>query len=94
MFNWFKNKLNSLIPSDFEKGFMSYNFCSVKINSNLTVPENSVCFVCYRNKIYLELTAGSYTLDENTLHSVYIKQSKNKELKKIKLDLYFVNLKK
>lgn len=92
MFSWFKNKHNNLIPDDAEKGLMTSNFCNIKIGTALSIPSNLTCFINYNDKNYASLEAGSYDLDKNILSSIYAKQSRGKkELKKIKIDLYFVN---
>ncbi len=93
MFNWFKNKLNNLVPSDIGKGFMSSTFTKIKIGQALTIPENVCCYLSYHDKIYAELETGTYTLDKALLEKIYNRQQKNnRPLKKLDLDLFFVNL--
>ena len=91
VFNWFKNK-HSLIPDDIDEGIVSSNFCDVKLNSKIAVHENIVCFVTYKDKLYLTLTAGEYEFNTATLPEIYRKQAKNEKLKKVLLDLFFVNM--
>lgn len=92
MFNWFKNK-HSLIPDDIDEGIVSSNFCEVKLNSKIILPENVVCFVTYKDKLYLTLSTGEYEFNTATIPEIYKKQAKNEKLKKLLLDLFFVNLK-
>ena len=94
MFSWLKNKLNSIIPDDIQKGVITSNFCTIKNGSKISVPTGVVCYINYKDKNYLELNAGEYTLNETTLPELCEKQKgKNKKLKKIKIDFYFVNTK-
>lgn len=91
MFNIFKYKTH-LIPTDLKKGLMSSTFCTIKLNEKLTIPENTVCLVCYKDKVYNELKSGTFTLSKELLLDIYEKQAKrNRKLKKLKLDLYFAN---
>ena len=93
MFNWLKNKLNNLVPSDANKGFLTSNFTTIKVGDKVTIPENLVCLVCYRDKTYTELKSGTFSLDESLLKDLYNKQKKKrKKIKKLDLDLFFVNL--
>ena len=93
MFNWLKNKLNNLVPGDANKSFLTSNFTKVKVGDKITIPENFVCFVCYRDKTYAELKSGTYSLDESLLPNLYNKQKKKrKKIKKLDLDFFFVNL--
>lgn len=92
MFNWLKNKLNPIIPDDAKKGFISSNFLTIKNGSKINVPNNIVCFINYKDKNYLQLNEGEYVLNESTLPELCAKQrNHDKKLKKLKLDLYFVN---
>lgn len=94
MFSWLKNKLNSIIPDDIQKGVITSNFCTIKNGSKISVPTGVVCYINYKDKNYLELNSGEYTLNETTLPELCEKQKgKNKKLKKIKIDFYFVNTK-
>jgi len=93
MFGWLKNKFNSYLPSDINKGFMSSYFCKIKLGNKLTVPENMVCFLHYRDKLYLELPAGTHILDANNLKALCERQFKKEKQKKVYADLFFVNLK-
>ncbi len=95
MCKWFKNLLNpnKLLPKDVETGLMTSMYYSVKLGEKLFVPENCVCFLSYRDKIYCQFVAGSYTLDEKVLANLLSKQFRNKDkIKKVKFDLFFVNL--
>lgn len=93
MFNWLKNKLNNLVPSDINNGLMTSNFCTIKLGSKIKIPENVVGFVSYKDKIYLEMNMGEHILNEESLPSLYKKQlGKRKAIKKLNIDLYFVNL--
>lgn len=92
MFGWLKNKFNNLLPPDANKSLMSANFCTVKLNTKLTVPENMICYVCYKDKTYLELPAGTHFLNQENLKNLCKKQHLAKSLKKVKVDLFFVNL--
>ncbi len=96
MFNWFKKLFNpnKLLPKDVETGLMTSMFCNVKFGEKLVVPDNCVCYLSYRDKIYSEFTAGSYDLDEKVLDQIAVKQIKstNKKKKQVKFDLFFVNL--
>lgn len=95
MFSWLKNKLNTLIPDDANKGIMSSNFCTVKNGSKISVPNAIVCYINYKDKNYLKLNSGEYSLNEATLPELCAKQrGKAKKLKKIKIDFYFINTKK
>ena len=97
MFNWLKKLFNpnKLLPKDVETGLMTSMFCNVKFGEKLTVPDNCVCYLSYRDKIYGEFAAGSYDLDEKTLEQIAAKQikSSNKKKKQIKFDLFFVDRK-
>ena len=94
MFQWLKRALNNLLPSDIDKGMMSCNFCTIKIGDKIKIPENCVCLVTYKDKTYNTLQPGSYTLSKELLIDLYQKQLKNeKELKKLKVDFFFVNTK-
>ena len=91
MFGWFKSKVN-VLPNDIEKALMSSVFVEIKLGSKIVVPNNVVCFVSYKDKIYLTLKEGTYSLDENNINALIIKQKRNKsKIKTIKLDLFFVN---
>lgn len=96
MFNWLKKLFNpnKLLPKDVETGLMTSMFCNVKFGEKLTVPDNCVCYLSYRDKIYGEFAAGSYDLDEKALDQIAAKQfkSNSKKKKQIKFDLFFVNL--
>ncbi len=96
MFNWLKKLFNpnKLLPKDVETGLMTSMFCNVKFGEKLVVPDNCVCYLSYRDKIYNEFTAGSYDLDEKTLDPIAAKQFKSasKKKKQVKFDLFFVNL--
>lgn len=92
MFNWLKNKQNLLLPNDASKGFMTSNFCTIKLGTKLTVPYNFVCFVSFHDKIYLELQEGTHVLDETNLSALYKKQAGKLKIHKLKVDLFFVNL--
>ena len=92
MFNWLKNKLNNLVPNDINDGLMTSKFCTVKLGSKIKIPENVVGFVSYKDKIYLEMDSGEHILNEESLSSLYKKQlGKKKSIKKLNIDLYFVN---
>ncbi len=92
MFNWIKNKLSPLIPDDIQKGIMTSNFCTVKIGEKISIPSNIHCFINYKDKNYLQIDEGDHVLDETNLSELCNKQRKSKKkLKKIKMDLYFVN---
>ena len=92
MFNWLKMKFRNLVPSDLSKGMMSSYFGTIKLGEKLTVPVDCVCFVSYKDKIYNTLTSGTHNLSKELLIDVYQKQLKNnKQLKQLKLDLFFVN---
>ncbi len=94
MFNWLKNKLNSLIPDDVNKGIMTSNFCTIKNGTKINIPKEIVCFINYKDKNYLEIEDGEFVLNDASLPELCSKQrKKNDKLKKIKLDLYFVNTK-
>lgn len=93
MFNFFKNKLHNLIPSDVKNGLLTSNFCQFKVGDKIVIPENIICYVTYKDKTYKELTSDTYALDKDFILDLYKKQLKNKKkLKNIKADLYFVNL--
>lgn len=96
MFNWLKRLFNpnKLLPKDVETGLMTSMFCNVKFGEKLVVPDNCVCYLSYRDKIYSEFTAGSFDLDEKTLDAIVSKQKRtdNKKKKQVKFDLFFVNL--
>ena len=92
MFNWLKNKLNNLVPNDINDGLMTSKFCTIKLGSKIKIPENVVGFVSYKDKIYLEMNSGEHILNEESLPSLYKKQlGKKKSIKKLNIDLYFVN---
>lgn len=94
MFKWLKRALNNLLPSDIDKGMMSCNFCTIKIGDKIKIPDNCVCLVTYKDKTFNTLQSGSYTLSKELLIDLYQKQLKNKkELKKLKVDFFFVNTK-
>lgn len=94
MFNWLKNKLNFLIPSDIEKGLMTSCYKNIKLGDKLTVPTNVVCFLSFKDKVYLTLQEGTHSLNKDLLLKLYEKQlGKKKSLKHIKVDLFFVNKK-
>ena len=89
MFNFFKSKTH-LIPADLSKGMMTSNFCTIKIDEKLTIPDYASCLICYKDKVYYELNAGTYTLSKEMLIDIYQKQSKhNRKIKNLKLDFYF-----
>ncbi len=98
MFNWLKRLLkpNKLLPKDVNDGLMTSMFCTAQIGDKLVVPENCICFLSFKDKIYAEFPAGEHTLEEKTVENLIIKQfgkdfSKNK---KLKFDLFFVNMNK
>lgn len=94
MFSWLKNKLNPIIPDDIHKGIMTSNFCTIKNGSKISIPQGIICYINYKDKNYLELNSGEYTLNETTLPELCTKQrGKEKKLKKIKIDFYFINTK-
>lgn len=91
MFGWFK-KFNRLLPDDVQKGFMTSNFCVVKLGETIEIPENVVCFVTYKDKKYLELQTGKHELSRELLLDLFTKQvKKDEKIKKIKADFYFIN---
>lgn len=93
MFNWLKNKLNNLVPNDINDGLMTSNFCTIKIGSKIKIPDNVVGFVYFKDKMYLEMNSGEHILNEESLINLYKKQlGKKKSIKKLNLDLFFVNL--
>lgn len=96
MFNWFKNRQNSLIPNDINDGMMTNTLINkgIKLGTKLTIPDNVVCFVCYKDKTYCTLDSGTYTIDEKMLSSLISRQVKNGKCKKLKMDLFFVNKKR
>lgn len=66
MFNWLKNKLNNLIPSDLNKGFLTSNYVTVKVGDKITIPQNITNDINEKlkkhlNKIGLDLTSFSIT---------------------------------
>ena len=94
MFNWLKNLFASkkLLPKDVESGLMTSMFYSVKLGEKLIVPDNCVCYLSYRDKVYNQFESGNYTLDEQTLNSLITKQTRGKkEIKTVKFDLFYVN---
>lgn len=92
MFNWFKGKQN-LVASDVKNGMLTSNFVSFKVGDKLVVPENTICYIRYKDKTYKELPAGDYSLNKEFLLDLYTKQLKGKtKIKNLKADLYFVNL--
>lgn len=93
MFNWFKGKQN-LVANDVKNAMLTSNFVSFKLGEKLVIPEDIVCFVRYKDKTYKELHGGDYALNKEFLLDLYTKQLKSKDkVKKLKADLYFVNLK-
>lgn len=90
MFNWFKSKKNSIIPSDLDKGFLTSIFCTLKLNTQIDLPKNVVCFVCYKDKIYCE-KEQELVIDKKELSSLMKKQHKKPKANTIDMDLYFVN---
>lgn len=97
MCKWFKNLINpnKLVPKDIGEGLMSSMYYSIKIGEKLVVPDDCVCFLSFKDKIYCQFETGSYTLDEKTLSELISKQTKvkGKKIKKVKFDLFYVNLK-
>lgn len=92
MFGIFKRKTNFL-PDDVKKGMLTSNFVSFKMGEKLTIDENLVCFIRFKDKTYKELTSDSYALNKEFLLELYSKQlKKKKKLKQLKADFYFVNL--
>lgn len=94
MFNWLKNLFSSkkLLPNDVESGLMTSMFYSVKLGEKLIVPDNCVCYLSYKDKVYNQFESGNYTLDEQTLNSLITKQTRGKkEIKTVKFDLFYVN---
>jgi len=92
VFNLFKNKLNYLVPSDISKGLVSSNFVTIKIGDKITIFDDIVCFVTYKDRFFYEFTAGTYILSKETLLDLYDRQRKGqKNLKKLKIDFFFVN---
>lgn len=93
MFSWFKNKFNNLLPSDAHNGLMTAELTTIKVGTKLTVPENFVCFACYKDKTYLEMPTGTHILNAETLPELYKEQlGKRRSLRHLKIDLFFVNL--
>lgn len=90
MFNFFKNKQN-LIPNDVFDGMMTSKFCEIKPNAKINIDNNIVCFVSYKDKVYLTLTEGNHQLSEHNLKDLIAKQSKSGNPKQLKVDLFFVN---
>ncbi len=90
MFNWFKSKKNSIIPSDLDKGFLTSTFCTLKLNTQMEIPENAVCFVCYKDKIYQE-KENELVIDKQNFNSLIKKQHKKPKSNEVDMDLYFVN---
>ena len=94
MFSWFKKRLNVLLPNDINNGFMNANLCTVKTNSKITIPKNVIGFVSYKDKVYLEMQEGEYTINKENLPDLYKRQGGNKRtLKHIKVDFFFINTK-
>ena len=94
MFSWFKKRLNVLLPNDINNGFMTANLCTVKTNSKIIIPKNVIGFVSYKDKVYLEMPEGEYTINKENLPDLYKRQGGNKRtLKHIKLDFFFINTK-
>lgn len=90
MFNWFKSKKNSIIPSDLDKGFLTSIFCTLKLNTQIDVPENVVCFVCYKDKIYQE-KENELIINKQNFNLLIKKQHKKSKSNELDMDLYFVN---
>ena len=91
MFGWFGKQ--NLTPDDVNKGMLTSNFVCFKIGEKLIIPNNVICFVRYKDKTYKELPTETYSLNKELLLDLYTKQLKGKKkIKKLKADLYFVNL--
>lgn len=89
---WFWKKKNELLPSDFNKGLMTANFSSFKVGTKLTIPNNCVCFLSYKDKVYLKLTEGTTILNQDSIPALHLKQAKrNNKIKKYAIDLFFIN---
>ena len=97
MFKWLKNLFNkkNFIPKDIDAGLMTSMYYTANVGDKISVPENCVCFLSYRDKIYATYTAGTHSLDEKSLSALLQIQLKKKtKQKNIKFDLFYVNLKK
>lgn len=89
---WFLKKKKELLPSDFNKGLMTANFSSFKVGTKLTIPNNCVCFLSYKDKVYLKLTEGTTILNQDSIPALHLKQAKRKnKIKKYAIDLFFIN---
>ena len=93
VFNWFKNNHKSHIPSDFDDCFLTSKDDELKIGSSFTLPSDAICYVSYKDKIYLSSTE-IIDVNTKTLQHLIDKQTKNpqKAIKEIKADLFFVNM--
>ena len=94
MFKWLKRKLNYLLPDDIDEGMMSCTFCTIKLGEKISIPENCICLVTYKDKVYNTLQTGNHTLNKELLLDLYQKQlKKQNELIKLKVDFFFINTK-
>lgn len=90
LFNLFKNK-REYLPKDTTSCLITSCNLEVKLNTPITLPENVICFVGFKDKIYLK-TNNQLNVDENNLNQLFQKQAKkNKNLKTLNFDLFLVN---
>lgn len=95
MFKWLKNLFHpvKLIPKDVENGLMTSMYYTIKLGEKLNVPNNCVCFLSYKDRLYAKFDAGEHVLDESCLANLTAKQAGSvKNKKTVKFDLFFVNL--
>ncbi len=93
MFNFFKKKVelkntNVLMDSVcHSKG--------LKVDSEITVPNNFECLIYYNSKYYTTLQSGKHKINATLLPNLFEKQSKKfKKHKKISLIAHFINTSK
>lgn len=71
---------------------MTSSFSTIKLGEKLSLPENIICYVTYKDKTYYELTHGNYNLTRELLIDLFKKQYKVEEKpKNLAVDLFFVN---
>ena len=69
----------------------------IYLNKNIIVRDGSVCVVVYKHKVRDVILPGKYKINENSFPGTYTKakvdkkSKKGRKVKKIRVDLYYVN---
>ena len=92
MFNWFKNNHKSYLPPDIERAFLTSKDAKLKLGSTIALPTNTVCYLSFKDKIYLDSDSFLEISSKNLQHLIDKQSKPNKQIKEIRADLFFINL--